>query len=107
MTLDDGRTLTADLFVDASGFKSVLLGQALGEPFIDYRSTLWCDRAVIGGWDRTIEPIQPYTVAETMTSGWSWRIDHRNRINRGYVYSSGYQTDESAEAEFRAEESGR
>ncbi len=100
--IDDGRLLKADLFVDCSGFKSVLLRQALKEPVIDYSSSLWCDRAVVGGWDRNpTEPIQPYTVAETMSSGWAWRIDHEHRINRGYVYCSRYQSDEQAEREFR------
>ncbi len=103
LTLQDGRSLAADLFVDCSGFKSVLLKQALNEPFVDYSSSLWCDRAVIGGWDRRpSERIQPYTVVETMNSGWSWRIDHEDRINRGYVYCSKYASDEEAEREFRS-----
>ncbi len=100
--LASGRTMTADLYVDSSGFRSVLLGQALGEPYRSYKPSLFCDRAVVGGWARTTEPIQPYTVAETMNAGWCWRIDHEHRINRGYVYSSDFITDEEAEREFRA-----
>jgi tryptophan halogenase len=58
---------------------------------------------VVGGWDRgPDEPIKPYTTAETMNSGWCWRIDHENRINRGYVYASDFISDEEAEREFRA-----
>jgi tryptophan halogenase len=102
LILDGGRTLTADLFVDASGFKSVLLRGAMNEPVIDFSPTLWCDRSVVGGWDRgPVDPIHPYTVVETMDAGWSWRIDHPNRVNRGYVFCSRYATDEQAEAEFR------
>ena len=101
LKLASGAVATADLYIDCSGFSSMLLGKAMGEPFIDYSSTLFCDRAVVGGWQRTDEPIQPYTVAETMDAGWAWRIDHEHRINRGYVYSSAFISDEQAEQEFR------
>jgi tryptophan halogenase len=102
LRLTNGQTVTADLFVDCSGFRRELLGGALAEPFVSFRETLFCDRAVVGGWDRTTEPILPYTTAETMPSGWSWQIEHEHRINRGYVYSSAFVTDDAAEAEFRA-----
>ncbi len=98
-----GRTMDADLYIDCSGFASVLLGRALAEPFVSFKPSLFNDRAVVGGWQRTGEPIQPYTVAETMNAGWCWRIDHENRINRGYVYASDFITDEEADAEFRAQ----
>ncbi|HEX8912659.1 MAG TPA: tryptophan halogenase family protein, partial [Humisphaera sp.] len=104
LVLGDGTVATADLYIDCSGFRSALLGKALGEPFVSFKSSLFCDRAVVGGWDRpdtAAEPIQPYTVAETMDAGWCWRIDHVHRVNRGYVYSSAFLTDEQAEAEFR------
>lgn len=96
----DGQRLTADLYLDASGFRSELLGRTLQEPFISYGDTLFCDRAVIGGWPRTDEPIHPYTTAETMDAGWCWRIDHEFFINRGYVYSSKFISDADALAEF-------
>jgi tryptophan halogenase len=105
LRLESGRRETADLYVDASGFASVLLGKALGEPFISYDRTLFCDRAVVGGWDRK-DPedmaVKPYTTCETMDCGWCWQIEHENRINRGYVYSSGFISDEDAEREFRS-----
>jgi tryptophan halogenase len=99
--LAGGRRVTADLYVDASGFRSELLGRALGEPFQGYEKSLFCDRAVIAGWPRTDEEIKPYTVAETMDAGWCWQIEHENWINRGYVYSSRFVSDEEALAEFR------
>lgn len=95
-----GQRLTADLFVDASGFRSELLGRTLGEPWRSFRSSLFCDRAVIGGWERTDEPIAPYTLVETMNAGWCWRIEHESFINRGYVYSTGFVSDDDARAEF-------
>lgn len=102
LRLTTGEDVTADLFVDCSGFRSVLLGKTLGEPYQSYRTTLFCDRAVAGAWDRTTEPIHPYTTAETMTAGWCWRIEHPSRIVRGYVYSSAFISDADAEKEFRA-----
>lgn len=97
----DGRRITGDLFVDASGFRSELLGRALDEPFLSYRQSLFCDRAVIGGWPRTNEVIRPCTLAETMDAGWCWQIEHEHWINRGYVYSSAHISDDAALAEFR------
>jgi len=102
LDLASGQSISGDLYVDCSGFGSLLLGKTLGEPFVNYKSTLFCDRAVIGGWARTNEPIRPYTIAETMNSGWCWQIEHPNRINRGYVFSSGFISDEEAERELRA-----
>ncbi|MHA3774316.1 tryptophan 7-halogenase [Verrucomicrobiota bacterium sgz303538] len=99
--LDTGERVTGELFLDASGFRSELLGRALGESFIGYNDTLFCDRAVAGGWERSDEPILPYTTAETMDAGWAWQIEHERHINRGYVYSSSFISDADAEAEFR------
>lgn len=100
--LKDGRHFHADLYIDASGFRSELLGKALEEPFVSYDKSLYCDRAVVGGWERTTEPILPYTTAETMDAGWAWQIEHEHLINRGYVYCSQAISDEDAAAEFRA-----
>ena len=101
LLLESGVVASADLYVDCSGFRSLLLGKTLGERFVEYRSTLFCDRAVVGGWDRTGEVIKPYTTCETMNSGWCWQIEHETRINRGYVYASQFVTDDEAEREFR------
>jgi tryptophan halogenase len=98
--LEDGRRVEGDLYIDASGFRSELLGRSLEEPFVSFDKSLFNDRAVVGNWDRTDEPIHPYTTAETMDAGWCWRIDHERSINRGYVYSSSAMSDEEAHAEF-------
>ncbi len=100
LTLTDSRTLEADLFIDASGFHAQLLGKALEEPFVSYTDALFCDRCVVGSWDRAGEPILPYTVAETMDAGWCWQIEHQHSINRGYVYCSQALSEDQAHAEF-------
>jgi tryptophan halogenase len=111
--LEDGQALAADFFVDASGFRSELLGKALAEPYVPFDKSLFCDRAVVGGWERgPDEPILPYTTAETMDAGWAWQIEHEHFVNRGYVFCSGAVSDDDARAEFlrknpRAAKDGR
>ncbi len=103
LILKSGKTETADLYVDCSGFRSELLGKALAEPYISFKSSLICDRAVTGAWPRGAdEPTKPYTTCETMDCGWCWQIEHEDWVNRGYVYSSDFISDEEAEREFRA-----
>ncbi|SEL52092.1 tryptophan halogenase [Roseateles sp. YR242] len=97
----DGRQLDADLFIDASGFSGRLIHGAMAEPYVPMSDRLFCDTAVVGGWRRgEDEPIKPYTTAETFSSGWCWQIEHETIVNRGYVYSSKYQTPEAAAAEY-------
>ncbi|HZY88931.1 MAG TPA: tryptophan halogenase family protein [Gemmataceae bacterium] len=100
--LASGATLSADLYIDCTGFRALLLGKALGEPFVSYKTTLFCDCAVASSWPRADEVINPYTTAETMDAGWCWQIDHPDSIMRGYVYSSAFLSDDEAEREFRA-----
>ncbi len=98
---EDGRRIEADFFVDSSGFRSELLGKTLQEPFVSFDKSLFCDRAVVGGWERgPDEPILPYTTAETMDSGWAWQIEHEHHVNRGYVYCSQAISDDQAAEEF-------
>ena len=98
-----GVTYEADLYVDSSGFRSMLVGGALGEPLISYKPTLFCDRAVVGSWERgRYEPIRPYTTAETYNAGWCWQVEHEHRVARGYVYCSDFLSDDEAEQEFRS-----
>jgi len=102
LRLATGESIGGELFIDCSGFRSLLLGQTLKEPRVDYSSTLFCDRAVVGGWVRPPGlPMTSYTISETMDAGWCWRIDHPDRINRGYVYSSAFISDAAAEHELR------
>ena len=96
----DGRELRFDFYVDASGFRSLLLENALGSPFSSYASSLFCDRAIVATVQQSGE-IQPYTTAETMNAGWCWRIPVRAEDHRGYVFSSAFLGDDEAEAEMR------
>jgi tryptophan halogenase len=106
LALGSGATQTADLYVDCSGEKSLLLGKALKEPFASFKSTLPCDRMLIAEGMRGDEPIHPHTFAQTMPSGWAWQLELFHRIDRGYVYSSAHATDQRAEQEFRVKYPG-
>lgn len=100
--LESGERHTADLYIDASGFRNELVGKTLAEPFVSFGDTLYCDRAIVASRERNPgEAIEPYTTAETYDNGWCWRIDHEHHINRGYVHCSQYMSEDQAEAEFR------
>jgi tryptophan halogenase len=101
VVLADSRSLAADFFVDASGFRRELIGKALNEPTIGFGKSLFNDRAIVGSWTRGPgDRILPYTTAETMNSGWSWQVEHQETVNRGYVYSSAHISEEEARREF-------
>ncbi|MEQ1725120.1 MAG: tryptophan halogenase family protein [Sphingopyxis sp.] len=99
---DDGEATAGDLFVDASGFRSLLTQQALGEPFMAFADNLFNDRAVAIPTQRKEEGGLPCeTRATALSAGWAWAIPLTNRTGNGYVYSSRYLSAEAAEAELR------
>ncbi len=94
--LEDGRRIAGDLFVDCSGFRSLLLGDTLGVPFDDWSHWLPCDRAIAVPTERT-DPVLPYTRATARAAGWQWRIPLQHRTGNGLVYSSRFMEDDTAE----------
>ena len=94
--LASGERIEGDLFIDCSGFRSILLGGALGEPWEDWSEWLPCDRAVALPCTSPPGPIEPYTRATAMEAGWRWRIPLQHRVGNGYVYSSAHISDEKA-----------
>jgi tryptophan 7-halogenase len=98
-----GAAYKADLFIDCSGFRSLLMNQALAEPFLDSSAHLLCDSAVASAIrrDDAADGVEPFTSAIAMQHGWTWKIPLRGRIGTGYVYSSNFTTREQATREFR------
>ena len=94
--LEDGRRLAADFFIDCSGFRSLLLGDSLGETFEDWSHWLPADRAVVVQSEPTGPEITPATRAIAHPVGWQWRIPLQNRIGNGHVYSSAHSGDDEA-----------
>jgi Tryptophan halogenase len=97
-----GRTVEADLFIDCSGFRGLLINQAMGEPFIDMSGHLLNDSAVATSvpQDDATDGVEPFTSAMAMKSGWTWKIPMLGRFGTGYVYSSQYSTEDMAVREF-------
>jgi tryptophan halogenase len=93
--LADGRTIDGQLFIDCSGFRSLLLGDALAVPFTSWQQWLPCDRAWAVPSARQ-GPLTPYTRATADTAGWRWRIPLQHRVGNGYVYSSAHIDDDAA-----------
>jgi len=96
LRLDDDRRVRGDLFIDCSGFRSLLLGQALGVPFEDWSRWLPCDRAIAVPSERT-DPLLPYTRSTAHPAGWQWRIPLQHRTGNGHVYCSAHMNDDEAE----------
>jgi tryptophan halogenase len=97
LRLTDGRRVDAEFFIDCSGFRGLLIGQALGVGYEDWTQWLPCDRAVAvpcapGGL------LTPFTRSTAHEAGWQWRIPLQNRIGNGHVYCSRHISDDEAAA---------
>lgn len=106
LTLDDGRQITGDFFIDATGFHRQLVNLAYPdepsfrfEPISDYH---YCDRAVYTSIAREGGALRPSTLSTALSSGWVWDIPLRSKTSYGYVYSSRHLNDKDAEKEFLA-----
>ena len=95
VTLDSGQVVEGDIFLDCTGFRALLIGEALGEAFEDWTHWLPCDRA-IAIQTESVDAAVPYTRAIAHDSGWRWRIPLQHRTGNGIVYSSAYLDDEAA-----------
>lgn len=96
LQLESGQVVEGDFFIDCSGFRGVLIEQALRTGYEDWRRWLPCDRALAVPTERQSNP-PPYTRAAAQKVGWQWRIPLQHRTGNGYVYCSDYIDDEKAE----------
>ncbi|MDG2391937.1 MAG: tryptophan 7-halogenase [Thalassotalea sp.] len=103
VTTDCCGEFNGDLFIDCSGFKSLLLGDHLGVGFIDKKHQLFTDTAlaVQVPYANEHDEIPSYTKSTALQSGWIWDIGLQSRRGTGYVYSSAHTNDEQAEKDFR------
>ncbi len=95
VVLADGRTIEGDLFVDCSGFRGLLIEQALGTGYDDWAHWLPCDRAVAVPCSYAGGP-DPFTRSTAYAAGWQWRIPLQHRMGNGLVYSSAHISDDGA-----------
>jgi tryptophan 7-halogenase len=97
VVMEDGARIEADLFVDCSGFRGLLIEEALATGYEDWSQWLPCDRAVAVPSART-DPLLPYTRSTARSAGWQWRIPLQHRTGNGYVYCSEYLSEDEATA---------
>ncbi len=95
ITLDNGRNVEGDFFVDCTGFRALLLGGELGVGYQDWSRWLPCDRALAVPSER-LPNLVPYTRASAKAAGWQWRIPLQHRTGNGHVYCSDFISDDAA-----------
>lgn len=93
--------LSADLFVDCSGFASLLLGGHYGIPFVEKKQILFNDTAIAvqAPYADPEAPIASTTLATAGKAGWIWDIGLPTRRGTGYVYASSFINEDEASAE--------
>ncbi|HEX2795058.1 MAG TPA: tryptophan halogenase family protein [Croceicoccus sp.] len=96
LTLDSGRRIEGDLFIDCTGFRALLIGQAMHIGYDDWTHWLPCDSA-IAVQTSSVRPPVPYTRAMAHDAGWQWRIPLQHRVGNGIVYCSRYLDHDAAE----------
>jgi hypothetical protein len=97
---DSGELIAADIFVDSSGFRALLIQQTLQVPFLSFGNNLFNDAAVVLPTPPK-KDTESQTISTAMKNGWAWEIPLTHRIGNGYVYSSGFCSADEAETEFR------
>lgn len=97
VVLDSGERIDGELFIDCSGFRGLLIEQALQTGYADWTHWLPCDRAMAVPCEN-VGPPTPYTRSTARTAGWQWRIPLQHRTGNGYVYSSSYISDDEVAA---------
>lgn len=93
--MEDGREIEADLFIDCSGFRGLLIEGALKTGYEDWSHWLPCDRAMAVPCESADDPL-PYTRATAREAGWQWRIPLQHRIGNGYVFCSQFMSEDEA-----------
>jgi tryptophan halogenase len=93
--LEDGTLVGGDLFIDCSGFRGLLIEQALKTGYEEWTRWLPCDRAAAVPCENS-GPLTPYTRATAREAGWQWRIPLQHRTGNGYVYGSNFISDDEA-----------
>ena len=94
--LADGTVIPGELFIDCSGFRGLLIEQALETGYEDWTHWLPCDRAIAVPTTYPGQP-DPFTRSTARNGGWQWRIPLQHRMGNGLVYASAHLADDEAE----------
>lgn len=106
VTLESGQQLEADLFVDCSGFRGLLIEQTLKTGYDDWSHWLPMNRAMAVPCE-SVSPLTPYTRSTAHAAGWQWRIPLQHRTGNGHVYCSEFISDDEAAAVLLANLDGK
>jgi tryptophan halogenase len=104
--LDRGDDIEGDLFIDCTGFRGLLIGQALHVGYEDWSHWLFNDSAVAVQTESVRAP-WPYTRSIAREAGWQWRIPLQHRVGNGIVYCSRYLADDDAKKQLLANLEGK
>jgi tryptophan halogenase len=105
LVLASGQRIEGDLFIDCTGFRGLLIEQALGAGYEDWSQWLPTDSG-LAVQTRSVGPAIPYTRAIAHDAGWQWRIPLQHRVGNGLVYCSAHLSDEDARARLLAQVEG-
>ena len=106
VVLASGQEIEGDLFIDCTGFRGLLIGDAMQEPMEDWSQWLFCDRA-IAVQTESVGDALPLTRSMAHQAGWQWRIPLQHRVGNGIVYSSRHLDDEAAMKQLMANIEGK
>jgi tryptophan halogenase len=105
VTLDDGQRVAGEFFIDCSGFRGLLIEEALEAGYDNWQHWLPCDRAVAVPCEKG--EFTPYTRSTAKAAGWQWRIPLQHRTGNGYVHCSAHISEDEAAAELLASLDGK
>jgi len=95
VTMENGETIAGDLFIDCSGFRGLLIEEAMKTGYQDWTKWLPCDRALAVPTENAGPPAS-FTLVTAREAGWQWRIPLQHRTGNGHVYCSGFISDDKA-----------
>jgi tryptophan halogenase len=101
LRLERSGSHEVEFVVDCTGFRSLILGEALDEPFESWGGHLLCDRALALQLEHVApETLDVCTGATALGAGWVWNVPLFTRVGTGYVFSSAFRSDDEARDEF-------
>ena len=97
VTIESGEVISGELFIDCSGFRGLLIEQALETGYDDWTHWLPCDGAIAVPSENTGQ-IRPFTQSIARKAGWQWRIPLQHRTGNGHVFCSDFVSEDEATA---------
>ena len=106
LILEDGSEITADIFIDCTGWNQLLIGK---DNNVDLSDRLFIDAALAGRvkYENPDKEMHPYTDCQAMEHGWRWRIPTRSRIGTGYCFNKNITSPDEVAQQFSEHWNGR